>query len=112
MAFGRTCVAVSCWLFAGLLVIYVFSPMRTSYDSRWSLHTALSLVRGNGGDLTEFLPALQRIDFYAVEYPGGRPHTEFPIGVSILAAPAVGLAAWIYPPFEDELRNRVPDRFE
>lgn len=39
--------------FAILLAIYVLSPINTSGDSRWSLHTAMSLVRGHAGDLTE-----------------------------------------------------------
>ena len=37
-------------IFAVLLAIYALSTVRTSYDSRWSLHTAMSLVRGHGGD--------------------------------------------------------------
>jgi dolichyl-phosphate-mannose-protein mannosyltransferase len=99
-------------LFAVLLVIYAFSTVRTSYDSRWSLHTAMSLLRGNGGDLTEYGPALIEHDFYALEFPGGRPHTYFPIGVSVLAAPAVAVAWLVHPALFEELQQRVPDGFE
>jgi hypothetical protein len=72
----------------------------------------MSMVRGHGGDLTEYMPALKRNDFYAIEYPGGRPHTYFPIGVSILAMPAVTIASWVWPAFFAELRDHVPDGFE
>jgi len=99
-------------IFAILLAIYAFSTVRTSSDSRWSLHTAMSLVRGHGGDLTEYMPALKRNDFYSIEYPGGRPHTYFPIGVSILAVPAVAIAWWVRPAFFEELQDHVPDGFE
>ena len=98
-------------IFAVLLAIYAFSTVRTSADSRWSLHTAMSLLRGHGGDLTEYMPALERNNFYAITYPGGRPHTYFPIGVSILAMPAVAIAWLVRPALFEELQQGVPDSF-
>jgi hypothetical protein len=86
--------AAAAWSFGILAIlssIYAFSPVAASGDSRWSLHTAMSLIRGHAGDLTEYMPALERNDFYAIEYVNGRPHTSFPIGVSILAIPAVAI---------------------
>jgi hypothetical protein len=112
MMSSRRGAAWSLAIFAVLLAIYALSTVRTSYDSRWSLHTAMSLVRGHGGDLTEYMTALKRHDFYAIEYPGGRPHTYFPIGTSILAMPAVAIAAWMRPAFFAELQDHVPDGFE
>jgi hypothetical protein len=99
-------------LLAILSTIYAFSPVAASGDSRWSLHTAMSLIRGHAGDLTEYMPALERDDFYAIEYVDGRPHTSFPIGVSILAIPAVAIGSLVRPAFFQELQNSVPDRFE
>jgi hypothetical protein len=107
--------AVAAWsfvIFAILLSIYAFSPVAASGDSRWSLHTAMSLIRGNSGDLTEYKAALERNDFYAIEYVDGRPYTSFPIGVSILAIPAVVMESLVRPEFFQELQNGVPDRFE
>jgi hypothetical protein len=46
---------------------------------------------------------------YAIEYVNGRPHTIFPIGVSLLAAPFVGLIVLINPSFNTTLREQVPD---
>jgi hypothetical protein len=103
--------ACSFGIFAILLAIYVLSPINTSGDSRWSLHTA-SLVRGHAGDLTEYTPALQRNGFYAIRYVDGRPRTYFPIGVSILAVPAVTIAWLVRPGFFEELQNNIPDKFE
>jgi hypothetical protein len=109
---ARAGVALSLGIFAILLAIYALSTVRTSSDSRWSLHTAMSMVRGHGGDLTEYLPALKKHDFYAIEYPDGRPHTYFPIGVSILVIPAVAIASWVQPAFFTELQHDVLGGFE
>ena len=52
-------VAFSAAIFAGLLTIYALSPIRTPYDSRWSIHTAASLLAGNWGELRigrDFVP--------------------------------------------------------
>lgn len=106
------CIALSCAIFAVMLAVYVLSPVRTSSDSRWSLHTAMSLVRGNGGDLTEYTTALRRNDFYMIDYSSGRPRTFYPIGASILAVPAVAIESWIEPGFFAELQSGIPDRFE
>lgn len=99
-------------LFAGLLAVYAASPVTTAYDSRWAIHTAMSFVRGHGGSLNEYLPALTKNQFYAIEYPDGKPRTRYPIGVSVLAAPFVAVASWINPTLNDRLQNDVLDRFE
>ncbi len=108
----RTAVLISFGLFVCLAAAYIASPLRTVFDSRWALQTAMSLMDGRGGDLTEYLPALQRHDFYVIEYPDGRPHTIFPVGVSILAMPAVAIASWINPGFRVALREHVLDKFD
>jgi hypothetical protein len=112
MTSGRGRAALSFAIFAVLLAIYAFSTVRTSYDSRWSLHTAMSLLRGHGGDLSEYMPTLKEHEFYQIEYPDGRPRTYFPIGVSILAAPAVAIAWWAHPALFEELQQHVPDGLE
>ena len=99
-------------LFAFLVTVYVASPMRTPYDSRWSVHTAMSLIEGQGGDLTDYLPVLAKNNFYCIEYPGGRPHTVFPIGVSLLSAPIVAALAFVAPSFKGMLRETVPQNLE
>lgn len=107
-----TGVIVSLSLFACLLTIFVASPVRTSYDSRWSLHTAMSIVRGHGGDLSAYVASAKPGQEYQFEYVNGRPRTVYPIGVPLLAAPAVAAADWLVPGFEAELRAGVPLGFE
>ncbi|MEZ5785854.1 MAG: hypothetical protein R3D62_05095 [Xanthobacteraceae bacterium] len=109
---GRTGVIVSLSLFLCLLTIFVASPVRTSYDSRWSLHTAMSIVRGHSGDLSEYIAGAKPGQRYQFEYVNGTPRTIYPIGAPLLAVPAVAAADWLIPGFEDELRAGVPLGFE
>ena len=39
-------------------VAHVASPIRTSFDSRWAIHTAVSLVYRGDADLDEYEPLL------------------------------------------------------
>ena len=61
------------------------------------LHTALSFAKGRGGDLTEYLPIIEKEKFYAIEYPDGRARTRYPIGTSLLAMPVVTGIALLRP---------------
>jgi hypothetical protein len=105
-------VALTITLFAVLMRIYASSPINTSFDSLWSIHTAASLLRGHAGELSEYAPILQKHRFYAVKYCGGQPRTIYPIGVSILAAPAVAHKSRVDPGFNDFLREHIPNQFE
>jgi glycosyltransferase involved in cell wall biosynthesis len=108
----RVAVWISLGLFALLLTVFAASPVKTPFDSRWSIHTAMSFVQGRGGDLTEYLPLLKKHDFYAINYPDGRPRARYPIGTSLLAVPAVVVGSWFDPSFAEELRSDVPAKFE
>ena len=99
-------------IFVSLTAIYIASPIKTPADSRWSIHTAMSLIEGHGGDLSDYMPVLKKNDFYAIEYSGGRPRTMFPIGVSALVAPIVAAIAVIDPSFKEMLRQGVPGNLE
>src|SRR5262245_12442128 len=103
---------VALTLFAFLTVVYAASPVSTPFDSRWSIHSALSLFEGQWGDLSDYLPVLKKNDFFAIEYPRGRPHTVFPIGVSLLCSPIVGALALVDPTFKDRLTKEVPKNLE
>jgi len=72
----------------------------------------MSLIEGRGGDLSDYLPVLKKNNFYCIEYVNGRPHTIFPIGVSVLAAPFVGAIALINPSFKAMLHEEVPNNLE
>ncbi len=107
-------IVVGLALFTALLAMYLASPIRTSYDSRWSIATAMSFVRDHGGDLSAYMPPSS--DYapgrYALLKHGDHTYTMYPIGASLLAVPAVALRAWMNPAFEASIRQKVPDHFE
>jgi hypothetical protein len=103
-------------LSAFVFAVHVASPNATPFDSRWTVHTALSLIGEGDADLDEYLPALERDRFYAIEcvLPGGRrvyPVTEagqcsggrlyhfYPVAVPVLAAPLVAALSGTLPVF-------------
>ena len=108
--FGTASLSVA--LFAFLLAVYAASPVITSTDSRWAIHTAMSFAKGHGGDLTEYLPIVAKQDFYSIEYPDGRPRTRYPIGTSLMIMPAVVVAGWLRPQWTKGLPYGVPRRTE
>ena len=103
---------ISVGLFALFLAAFAASPVRTSYDSMWSLHTAMSFAQGHDGNLAADLPILEQRKFYAIDSPDGRPRTVYPIGASLLAVPAVAVYSWFRPHFADDLRNGTADGVE
>jgi hypothetical protein len=81
---NRTALLTGVILFITLLATYVASPIRTSEDSRWSIATTMSFIRGAGGDLSAYLPPSP--DYapagYALRTHGDRTYTMYPIGAS------------------------------
>lgn len=93
------------------LMLFVFvthgvSPNSQPYDSRWAIHTTLSLIHNGDTNLDEHLPALAADGFYHIEcvFPDGSrirrlSSTEqcqdghyyhfYPLGVPLLTAPVV-----------------------
>lgn len=83
------------------------SPVSQQGDSRWTVFTALSLMREGNADLNEFPRQVEESGFYAIEcvsngvrhYPirsleecrGGRLYNFYPISASLLALPAVAV---------------------
>jgi hypothetical protein len=66
-----------------VLVVYVLSPIVVSADSRWSIPTAVSILHGKAGDLTDYRPRKDPSKDYAITYCKNRPRTVFPVGVSL-----------------------------
>jgi hypothetical protein len=97
--------SVTLGLFAISFAVYAISPVTWSSDSRVSLHTAISLAHGRGGDLTNYMPVMPSYGTYVIEYPNGRPRNLYPIGPSLLAIPGVIVASWIQPDFAQRLRE-------
>lgn len=101
-------VVLSVGLFAALLIVYVASPVRTSYDSAWTVHTAVSFWRGHAGFLTEYPALLASAKYFAIEYCRGLPRSMFPIGASLLALPGAAIAALANADFIADLQHRIP----
>lgn len=73
-----------------VLAVYLNSSSRFSFDSKWSIHTALSLVREGNTDLDEYRAFVEQHDeFGALETFNGHVYTNFPLGPSLLAVPVV-----------------------
>jgi len=98
--------------FAFVAAIFIASGVNISADSRWSLHTAHSLLQGQTGRLDAYRTALEKEDNYAIEMIGGHPRTIFPMGVSILAMPFVAVATAIDPTLADQLKHSTGFRTE
>lgn len=83
------------WWAAGLFVlvagVYLDSKVATSYDSKWSLHQALSLVREGDLDLDEYRAVIPAGE-YRVEEVDGRLRSIFPVGGVLLATPLAAVA--------------------
>jgi len=78
-------------LWLTVFVVHAACPVTTSFDSRWSVHTAVSLVREGNADLDEYRSVLSQHQYYGVEKVGEHYYSMFPIGVPLLALPFVNL---------------------
>jgi hypothetical protein len=56
---------LACGVFAVVTLAHAASPVSTSFDSRWAIHTAASLLAGHGGALDDFVAA-RAVDAHAV----------------------------------------------
>lgn len=91
-------------LFCGVFSVYLASPIATPADSRWTIHTALSLIHERNADLNEYSGELEAQRWYAIECllssgqrvfpvthrdqcPNGRFYHFYPVAVPLLAAP-------------------------
>lgn len=77
-------------LFAVVFLAHTHGNMGCA-DSRWSIFTAVSLIDQHNADLDEYLPTLRARGFFFTEQVGGHYYTVYPLGASIVAAPAVAI---------------------
>jgi hypothetical protein len=86
-----------------LVFVAHFGGIITSYDSRWSIPTARSILHEGNADLDEYRARLEADpgSRYAVDLIRGRYYALSPIGVSLLALPVVFVI--------DATGSRVPD---
>jgi hypothetical protein len=89
------CVATVCLIFACCLVCFYAAPVRTSYDSVFSVSTAYSLLHGHWGALTDFT-SIWPEHYSLVRGKDGQPFSLYPIGPSLFAVPFVIMADMVY----------------
>jgi len=95
------------WMRRAMIPVLIFSIVAvthflgviTSYDSLWSIPIARSVLYQGNADLDEYADLLAKNRFYGIEFIGGHYYAFFPIGVSLVAMPVVGVldAAGIKP---------------
>jgi len=78
-------------VFLATLVAHSLSRNRTSYDSKWSVHTALSIFWEGDTDLDEYRDLVLQGPRYLYEFVDGHVYGVYPIGTAAFAAPAVFL---------------------
>ena len=94
-------------LFAAVYLVHAPMPVSLQGDSRWTIHTALSLIHGRGGDLRAYSPAIVANQFYGIEcveadysrrFPiyslqecSGDLYNFYPVAVATLAVPFVAV---------------------
>lgn len=88
-----------------VLVVFIahFAGIITSYDSRWAIPTARSILREGNTDLEEYRARIEGdcAAEYLIESVDGRYYSAIPVGASLLALPVVlGL---------DATQTRLPD---
>lgn len=91
---------ISTALFSVLMVILVFGPAKIALDSKWVIPTALSIIRGNAGDISQYVRTSGR---EATTTRGERRYNFFPVGTALLSIPAVAVIAAIDPGLTDKV---------
>jgi len=74
------------------LVVFIghfSSPTSTSFDSRWSIHTALSITKNHDLNLDEYADIIKSNKYYGVVATNDHIYNWFPIGTPIMAVPLV-----------------------
>ncbi|MCD6287733.1 MAG: hypothetical protein J7M12_01320, partial [Candidatus Hydrogenedentes bacterium] len=99
-------------LVAIIFVVYVNSRIINSWDSRWTIYTAVSIIKEGNTDLDEYKEALEENEYFAIETFAGRHYSRYPVIVPLIAVPFVYIAdkALIpaisaYPWLEKRIRN-------
>lgn len=75
-----------------LIFLLVFTShflSKVSYitDSRWTLHTAHSMLHKHNAQLDEYKSQIEQNHYYAIEEKKGHLYYTFPIGTSLLCTP-------------------------
>ncbi len=104
---GRRDLVLVLLLIGFTFVVHALSPNATPFDSRWTVHTAMSVLKHGDTDLNEYENLLIADNFYGIEcvfdngrriFPvtratqcaGGHYYHWYPVAVPLVAMPAIG----------------------
>lgn len=97
-------------IFFIVFISHLTSRNITSFDSAWSIHTAMSIIMEGNTNLDEYREAEND---HRIETVNGHLYTIFPIGASIIAIPfvyivdkGIGPLLSIFPSLEKYVRSR------
>ncbi len=76
-------------VFALVFGVQSSCSIKTSFDSLWSIPTAVSLLEQGDAALDEYAPTIAQGHAHGIDWVNGRPHGTFPLGVSLIAAACV-----------------------
>lgn len=74
----------------------IFNTNITAWDSRWTIHTAYSMIYERNLDLDEYSNLFQKNENYGIWKGSEHVYNYFPIGVSIIALPFVFVGEYIF----------------
>src|SRR5262249_26059362 len=99
-------------LFCAVFGVDTLCPVATSFDSRWTIPTTLSLLDRGDTNLDEYAAIIEPGD-YSVERVGDHYYNWYPVAVPLIAAPvvfAMRIAAPLLAPVLSRLRGGGPVR--
>jgi hypothetical protein len=76
-------------VFVAVLAVYLVTTLSTSFDSRWALATADSLLHRGDPSLGAFEELITQHEQYGILRVEGRPYDRYPIGPALTALPFV-----------------------
>lgn len=90
-------------LFGGLWLGFVKCPVTTSYDSRWTIFSAVSYLHGENGGLARYQSIIDKEKNYGIEIVDGQPRNAFPDGPAFMATPFLASLSIVWPGYESKL---------
>lgn len=83
-------------IFFFVFAVNICNTNITAWDSRWTIHTAYSMIYERNIDLDEYSNLIQKNENYGIWKGSEHVYNYFPIGVSIIALPFVFVAEYIF----------------
>ncbi len=84
--------AMAVLIFTAVSTVYLLSGNHVPIDSKWSIYTAMSIVREGNTDLDEYQTLIKKIhESYSLEKVNGHTYSVYPLGAPLIAVPFVAV---------------------